>query len=188
LRDFPLSTKKKDIADMDLAQKIRNVADFPQAGIQFKDITTLIGDGPALREASEEMLRRFSDCRIDKIVGIESRGFIFAAIMAYKLGIGMAPARKPGKLPFSTIREDYELEYGTGSLLVHTDAVSADENVLIVDDLLATGGTVEATAKLVERLGGNILGCCFLIELDFLQARNRLRHYRIESLIHYNAE
>jgi adenine phosphoribosyltransferase len=173
---------------MDLSQKIRNVPDFPKQGIGFKDITTLISDGPALRQASEEMLSRFKENRIDKIVGIESRGFIFAAIMAYELGIGMAPARKPGKLPFTTIREDYELEYGVGSLLMHIDAVTEGENVLIVDDLLATGGTVEATAKLVERLGGKVIGCCFLIELDFLNARKRLRNYNIESLIHYDSE
>jgi adenine phosphoribosyltransferase len=173
---------------MDLSQKIRNVPDFPKPGIGFKDITTLVGDGPALKQAAEEMLSRFKDCRIDKIVGIESRGFIFAAIMAYELGIGMAPARKPGKLPFTAIREDYELEYGLGSLFMHVDAVAKGENVLIVDDLLATGGTVEATAKLVERLGGKVIGCCFLIELDFLNARKRLCSFRIESLLHYDSE
>ncbi len=173
---------------MDLAEKIRTVPDFPKKGISFKDITTLIADGPALRTAVREMLKRFEGSEIDKVVGIESRGFIFAAIMAYELGAGMVPARKPGKLPYKTISEDYELEYGTASLQMHVDAVQPDERVLIVDDLLATGGTVRAAAELVKRLGGQIVGCCFLIELDFLQARSRLSEYRIESLIHYGEE
>lgn len=173
---------------MNLAEKIRNVQDFPKPGIGFKDITTLIGEGAALRQAVAEMLACFRNEKIEKIVGIESRGFIFAAVMAYELGVGMVPARKPGKLPFKTISESYALEYGTASLHLHIDAVNPGENVLIVDDLLATGGTVEATAKLVERLGGAVIGCCFLIELDFLRARERLGRYRIESLIHYSSE
>lgn len=172
---------------MNLEEKIRNVPDFPKPGIGFKDITTLVGEGAALRQAVGEMLARFQNEKIEKIVGIESRGFIFAAIMAYERGVGMAPARKPGKLPFDSISESYELEYGTESLHLHVDAVKPGESVLIVDDLLATGGTVEATAKLVERLGGVVIGCCFLIELDFLRARERLR-YRIESIIHYGSE
>ncbi|MDZ7315596.1 MAG: adenine phosphoribosyltransferase [candidate division KSB1 bacterium] len=173
---------------MNLAEKIRSIPDFPKKGIVFRDITTLLGDGHALREAVEKMYDQFRDVKIDKVVGIESRGFIFAALLAYKFGIGMVPARKPGKLPYQTISEDYELEYGVASLQMHIDAIQKGEKVLIVDDLLATGGTVGAAARLVERLGGQVVGFCFLIELDFLGARNRLRNYRIESLIHYESE
>jgi adenine phosphoribosyltransferase len=173
---------------MNLVDKIRNVQDFPKPGIGFKDITTLIGDGPALREAVDQMLERFRDAAIDKIIGIESRGFIFASVMACDLGIGMIPVRKPGKLPYKTISESYELEYGTDSLEIHIDAINKGENILVVDDLLATGGTVEATFKLVEKLGGNVVGGSFLIELDFLNARKRLSGYQIASLIHFDAE
>ncbi len=173
---------------MILADKIRNVQDFPKPGIGFKDITTLIGDGDALREAVKQMLNRFKDQPLDKIIGIESRGFIFASVMAYELGIGMVPVRKPGKLPYKTLSENYELEYGTDSLEIHIDAIEQGDKVLIVDDLLATGGTVEATFKLVERLGGTVKGGVFLIELDFLKARERFSDYKIESLIHFDVE
>lgn len=173
---------------MTLADKIRNVPDFPKPGIGFKDITTLIGDGGALHEAVKQMLDRFKNHKIDKIIGIESRGFIFAAAMAYELGIGMIPVRKPGKLPYKTISESYELEYGTDSLELHIDAIEKGERILVVDDLLATGGTVEATFKLVEKLDGRVVGGAFLIELDILGARKRLGDYKIESLIHFDAE
>lgn len=173
---------------MTLADKIRNVEDFPKPGIGFKDITTLIGDGDALREAVTQMLNPFKDQPLDKIIGIESRGFIFASVMAFELGIGMVPVRKPGKLPYKTISESYDLEYGTDSLEIHIDAIKKDDKVLIVDDLLATGGTVKATFKLVERLGGAVQGGVFLIELDFLKAREKLSGYKIESLIHFDAE
>ena len=173
---------------MKLEDKIRSIPDFPKKGIVFKDITTLLADGAALRESVEQMLSLFKDEKIDIAIGIESRGFIFASLLAYELNIGMVPVRKPGKLPAKKISESYELEYGTDSLEIHADAVQPGQNVLIIDDLLATGGTVEATVKLVERLGGNVVGCCFLIELDFLQARKRLQNYRIESLIHYDQE
>lgn len=173
---------------MELAHKIRNVQDFPKPGIGFKDITTLVGDAEALREAVQKMLDFFKDEKIDKIIGIESRGFIFAAIMAHELGVGMIPVRKPGKLPYKTIAATYDLEYGTDSLEIHIDALNKNESVLIVDDLLATGGTVEATAKLVEKLGGTVVGCCFLIELDFLHARDKLQNYKIKSLIHFDSE
>ncbi len=173
---------------MKLEDKIRSIPDFPKKGIVFKDITTLLADGAALRESVEQMLSLFKDEKIDIAIGIESRGFIFASLLAYELNIGMVPVRKPGKLPAKKISESYELEYGTDALEIHADAVQPGQNVLIIDDLLATGGTVEATVKLVERLGGNVVGCCFLIELDFLQARKRLQNYRIESLIHYDQE
>ncbi len=173
---------------MKLEDKIRSIPDFPKKGIVFKDITTLLANGAALRESVAQMLSLFKDEKIDIAIGIESRGFIFASLLAYELNIGMVPVRKPGKLPAKKISESYELEYGTDSLEIHADAVQPGQNVLIIDDLLATGGTVEATVKLVERLGGNVVGCCFLIELDFLQARKRLQNYRIESLIHYDQE
>ena len=173
---------------IDLEKKIRNVPDFPKKGIGFKDITTLIGDGKALREAVRQMMDLFKDEKVDAVIGIESRGFIFASIMAYEWGVGMVPVRKPGKLPYKTISESYELEYGTDSLEIHVDAVEKGQNVLIVDDLLATGGTVLASARLAERLGANVVGCCFLIELDFLNARQRLSDYKIKSLIHFTQE
>jgi len=168
---------------MDLAAMIRSIPDFPRPGIVFKDITTLISDGPALRETIAELRKRFAGDSVDAVIGIESRGFIFAAILAYELGVGIMPVRKPGKLPFETIAESYELEYGTDSLEMHIDALKPGQRVVIVDDLLATGGTVEATIRLVRKLG-----CAFVIELDFLGARRRLAPMRIESLIHVESE
>jgi len=171
-----------------LKEKIRNVPDFPKPGIGFKDITTLVGDGEALRETIRQMRQLFENDNVDAVLGIESRGFIFAAILAHEWGVGMVPVRKPGKLPYKKIREDYDLEYGTDSLEIHVDALKEGQNVLIVDDLLATGGTVQATAKLAERLGANVVGCCFLVELDFLNGREKIQEYRVESLVHYSAE
>lgn len=173
---------------IDLRNRIRNVPDFPKKGVGFKDITTLIGDGAALREAITRMKELYRNEMIDSIVGIESRGFLFAAILAYELGIGIVPVRKPGKLPHKTIAETYELEYGTDSLEIHADALKKNQRVLVVDDLLATGGTVRAAIKLVEKLDAEVIGCCFLIELDFLKGREKLKNYRIESLVHYDEE
>lgn len=173
---------------MDIEKKVRHVQDFPIKGIGFKDITPLIADSNALRETITQMKLLFKDVKIDLVVGIESRGFIFAAILAFEWGVGMIPVRKPGKLPFKTLTQTYQLEYGQGELQIHADAIEQGQNVLIVDDLLATGGTVQATASLIEQLGGNVIGCCFLIELDFLRGREKLQKYRIESLIHYISE
>jgi len=173
---------------MELIEKIRNVPDFPKPGIGFKDITTLLADPIAFHQTILEMQDRFNNENIDVVVGIESRGFIFAAVLAYNWGVSMVPVRKPGKLPYHKLSESYELEYGTDTLEIHADAVKANDNVLIVDDLLATGGTVEATAGLIERLKGRVVGCCFLVELDFLDARKRLKKYRVESLVHYDSE
>jgi adenine phosphoribosyltransferase len=173
---------------MNLAEKIRSIPDFPKQGIIFKDITTLVGDGPALREAIAQMQQRYAGERIDSVLGIESRGFIFAGILAHQWGVGMVPVRKPGKLPSAVLRETYDLEYGQDSLEMHVDALRAGERVLIVDDLLATGGTVEAAIKLARKLGAEVVGCCFLIELDFLKARDRLASMRIESLVHVESE
>ena len=172
----------------ELHKSIRNVPDFPKKGIVFRDITTLLKDPKAFNTAIDALYEKYKSERIDKIVGIESRGFIFAAPLAYKLGCGFVPVRKPKKLPAETLKEEYALEYGTDSVEVHIDAITLGERVLLVDDLLATGGTILATAKLIERLGGNIVGLAFLIELSFLNARARLMSYDIFSLIQYDSE
>ena len=170
---------------MELEKIIRDVPDFPKKGIIFKDITTLLQDGEAFRLALNRMLKKYLDTKIDKVMGIEARGFIFAGVMAYKLGCGFVPARKPGKLPYHTIREEYTLEYGTNALEIHEDAVKAGDKVLIVDDLLATGGTALAAALLIEKLGGEVAGIEFLIELDFLKGREKLAKFPVHSLITY---
>jgi len=173
---------------MNLADKIRSIPDFPKKGIIFKDITTLVQDGPALQETINRMKTLFQTEKIDIIVGIESRGFIFGGILAYEWKIGFVPVRKPGKLPFKTMCETYALEYGSDSLEMHLDAIKPGQRVLIVDDLLATGGTVSATERLIQRAGAVVVGACFLIELDFLHGREKLGDYRIESLVHVAEE
>lgn len=170
---------------MELEKLIRDVPDFPQKGIIFKDITTLLQDGDAFRQALNQMLKRYLDAAIDKVVAIEARGFIFGSVLAYRLGCGFVPARKPGKLPYRTIRDEYTLEYGTNALEIHEDSINPGEKVLIVDDLLATGGTALATAKLVEKLGGEVVAIEFLIELGFLNGREKLLKYPVHSLIAY---
>jgi adenine phosphoribosyltransferase len=164
---------------------IRNIPDFPVKGIQFKDITTLLKNGELFAQAVDGMYEPFRDKEIDKITGIESRGFIFAAALAYKLNLGLVPIRKPGKLPAETVKEEYELEYGRDSIEIHSDGIEAGERVLIVDDLLATGGTAAATCRLIEKLEGQIVGLSFLIELTELKGRELLRAYQSYSLIHY---
>jgi len=170
---------------MNLETIIRDVPDFPKKGIVFKDITTLLQDGEAFRLALNLMLKKYLDARIDKVLAIEARGFIFGGVLAYKLGCGFVPARKPGKLPFHCVREDYTLEYGSNSLEVHEDGIRRGEKVLIVDDLLATGGTALAAARLAEKLGGEVAGIEFLIELAFLHGREKLAGYKVNSLISY---
>jgi len=170
---------------MEFEKLIRDVPDFPQKGIMFKDITTLLQDGEAFRQAMNQIMKRYLDARIDKVVGIEARGFILGGVLAYKLGCGFVPARKPGKLPFKTIREEYTLEYGSNALELHQDGIGKGERVLIVDDLLATGGTALATARLVEKLGGEVVAIQFLIELGFLHGREKLLKYPLHSLIAY---
>ncbi len=172
----------------DLKTKIRNVPDFPKPGIGFKDITTLLKDATAFHQAVEHLAEKHQNKSIDKVVGIESRGFIFGATLAYKWQVGFVPVRKPGKLPAETVAQEYELEYGTDSLEIHKDAIQPGENVLIVDDLLATGGTAAATARLVEALKGKILGIAFLIELSFLNGRRKLSDYEVTSIIQYDSE
>lgn len=169
----------------ELKQKIRNVPDFPKPGIGFKDITTLIKDGDAFKKAIDAMADHYNPDDIDIIVGIESRGFIFAAALAYKWGKGFVPVRKPGKLPAETLKEEYQLEYGTDAVEIHKDAISKNQRVLIVDDLLATGGTVATTCRLVEKLGGRIVGIAFLIELAFLNGIEKLKKYQTCALIKF---
>ncbi len=172
---------------MDLEKLIRDVPDFPKKGIVFKDITTLLQDGDAFRHALNRMLKKHleADAKVDKVVGVEARGFVFGGVMAYKLGCGFVPARKLGKLPHQCIREEYALEYGTSALEVHEDSIRPGERVLVVDDLLATGGTALAAAKLVEKLGGEVAGIEFLVELGFLHGRDKLSGYKVNSLITY---
>jgi adenine phosphoribosyltransferase len=173
---------------MDLKTLIREIPDFPKPGINFKDITTLLKDGRAFRQAIDLLADHFAAKQPDVIVGTESRGFLLGAPLAYKLGCGFVLVRKPGKLPAAVERVSYGLEYGQDTLEIHRDALEPGQKVLVVDDLLATGGTITATIELVNKLGGKIVGCAFLIELDFLKGRERLTTYDVMSLIHYSAE
>ncbi len=168
-----------------LKTRIRNVPDFPKSGILFYDITTLLQDREGFRLAIDAMVTPFRDQNIDLIVGIESRGFIFGSAVADRLGAGFAPVRKPGKLPSSTIRATYDLEYGSDSLEMHADAVRSGQRTLIVDDLLATGGTARATMDLVKKLGGHVVGLGFLIELVALNGRDKLLGESIHSVLKY---
>ena len=171
---------------MELASLVRDVPDFPVKGILFKDITTLVRQGDAFQQVVDWMAEQYADKEVDKVVAIEARGYIFGAPLAYKLGAGFVPVRKPGKLPARNISESYALEYGTNVLEVHEDAIEPGQRVVIVDDLLATGGSARATINLVERLGGQVIGIVFMIELDFLHGREQLEGYDVVSLIHYS--
>jgi adenine phosphoribosyltransferase len=165
---------------------IRNIPDFPIPGVQFKDITTLLSNGEAFRSVIEELASRYADRKIDAVVGVESRGFIFSAPLAYRLGVGLVLVRKPGKLPAATYQISYDLEYGSNVLEIHRDALEPGARVLIVDDLLATGGTIEATCKLVEMAGAVVEEVAFVVELSFLQGRERLEGIApVFSLITY---
>ncbi len=169
----------------ELRAKIREIPDFPKPGILFYDITTLLKDAVAYRAAIDAMLAPYTGRKIDIVVGMESRGFIFSAPMAYELGAGLAPVRKLGKLPAETISVEYALEYGSNTLEIHRDAIQPGQKVLIVDDLLATGGTVRGTVELVQRLQGEIVGLAFLVELAFLKGRERLVEQTVTSVIQY---
>lgn len=169
----------------DLKAHIREIPDFPKKGILFYDITTLLQHPLALRMTVDRFVWLFAQKRIQKVVGIESRGFMFGPIVAYDLNAGFVPVRKPGKLPADKVRETYELEYGNDTLEMHRDAIQPGEHVLIVDDVVATGGTAAATARLVESLGGVVAGFGFIIELTFLDARKKLAGYEVASLIQY---
>lgn len=167
---------------------VRNIPDWPKPGIQFKDITTLLADPAGLKEVIEGLAAPFRDKGVDLVLGTEARGFLFAPAVAMVLSAGVVLARKPGKLPWTTLREGYALEYGTDALEVHVDAVKPGQKVLLVDDLLATGGTMTAATRLVEKLGGEVVGCAFLIELTFLPGRERLAPRPVHSLIQYATE
>lgn len=170
---------------MDLKSKIREIKDFPKSGICFKDITTLLKDGKSFKYAIKQMAEELKNKKIDIIAGPEARGFLIGAPLAYELGVGFVPARKRGKLPAEVIKAEYKLEYGSDILEMHKDAIKPGEKVLIVDDLLATGGTIVSTIKLVEELGGQVIGLSFLIELGFLNGREALRDYEVYSIIKY---
>ncbi|MGL5380714.1 adenine phosphoribosyltransferase [Clostridium sp.] len=171
---------------MNLKEKIRVIENFPKEGISFKDITTAIGDGEALRYSIDAMAEYLKDKEIDVIVGPEARGFIYGVPLAYAMGIGFVPVRKPGKLPGETVSIDYALEYGTDTLQIHKDSIKKGQRVAIVDDLLATGGTIEAVAKLVEMAGGEVVSLAFAIELTELNGKSKLEGYDVMSLVQYD--
>ena len=171
---------------MDLKSKIRVIEDFPVKGISFKDVTTLTKDSKACKYAVDKFVENLKDKNVDYIVGPEARGFLFGSAVAYGLNAGFVPVRKPGKLPGDTLIEEYELEYGTNTLEIHKDAIEPGKNVAIVDDLLATGGTVKSAVKMIEQLGGNVVGLEFLIELESLEGRKGLEKYDINSLVKYD--
>ena len=170
---------------MDLKSYVTIVPDYPKEGISFKDITTIMDNGEAYKYATDQIVEFAKKVGTDIIVGPEARGFIIGCPVAYALEVGFAPVRKPGKLPRETIAVEYDLEYGKDSLTIHKDAIKPGQRVLIVDDLLATGGTVNATVELVEKLGGVVAGCAFLIELSYLDGREKLKGYDIQALITY---
>ncbi|RDY29153.1 adenine phosphoribosyltransferase [Romboutsia weinsteinii] len=170
---------------MDLKKVIREIPDFPKPGISFKDITTLLQDGEAFKHSVDLIVEDLKDKNVDIIVGPEARGFLMGTPVAYAMGVGFVPVRKPGKLPFETESYDYGLEYGTDTLQIHTDAIKPGQRVAIVDDLLATGGTMIAAAKLIEKLGGEVVSMQFLIELEDLNGREKISKYDVNSLIKY---
>jgi adenine phosphoribosyltransferase len=174
--------------NIDLKQYIRDVPDFPKKGIIFKDITTLLKNPVALKLSLDLLYDRTKDLKINKVVGIEARGFIFGAMLAEKLDAGFIPVRKPGKLPAEVFKQSYELEYGTDTIEIHKDAISKGDRVLLHDDLLATGGTAKAACELIEKIGGIVVLTQFIIELAFLNGRDQLKNYKVDSLINYSSE
>ena len=168
-----------------LEAKIRNIPNFPSPGIQFKDITPLVKDPATLRLAVHQLLHPFLGERLIAVAGMEARGFIFGSLVAWELGVGFVPLRKPGKLPFQVQSASYDLEYGSARLELHVDALGPGDRVLLIDDLIATGGTAAASCELIEQLGAEIAGCAFVIELDELKGRQKLSRYRVHALIHY---
>lgn len=176
-------------SEIDAIRKaIRDIPDFPKPGIVFKDITPLLSSGPLFNKTIDLLAARYADKQIDTVLGIESRGFIVGAALAYKLGAGFSVVRKPGKLPYETHKASYDLEYGTDTLEIHVDGVPANGRVVIADDLIATGGTAAATAALVSRLGATVVECAFIIELSFLKGRDKLQPHGVFSLLAYDAE
>ena len=179
------STNKKSDSEF-LKSLIRDIPNFPRQGIVFKDITPLLKDATAFRLACNQLADKFEGIKVDQVVGIESRGFILSPAIAYRLQAGFVPVRKKGKLPAEKTNVSYQLEYGEDSLEIHVDAIQQGTRLIIIDDLLATGGTAEAAIRLVEQLGGAVLGLAFLVELEFLKGRERLKHYPVYSLINYS--
>jgi len=173
---------------MDLKETIRSISDWPIKGVIFRDLTTLMQNPEAFKESCDILYERYKNQNIDKIVGIDARGFVFGAVLAYKLGIGFVPVRKKGKLPSRTIQETYSLEYGEDTLEIHEDAVEKNEKVIIVDDLIATGGTVGATVKLLRKLGADILECAFIVELPDLKGRDKIKDCKIFSIAEFEGE
>jgi len=171
-----------------LEKSIRNIPDFPKPGILFRDVTTLIQNKETFKKAVDLLAKKYKAKGFDKVVGVEARGFIFGAALAYKIGAGFVPLRKKGKLPFKTISTTYQLEYGTDTLEIHKDAIAPGEKILIIDDLLATGGTVKAVTELVKQLGGKISGIGFVIELVDLHGKDKLKEYPVFSLIKFKGE
>jgi adenine phosphoribosyltransferase len=168
-----------------LSTLVRDIPDYPSAGVTFRDITPLLGNADGFQRSIDELVERFRDVEVDRVLGMEARGFIVAAPVAYRLGAGFIPVRKAGKLPWAVVREEYALEYGRDKLEMHRDAIHPGERILIIDDVLATGGTAEATYRLVDTLGGVVAGLGFLIELEDLGGRARLEGHRVESLATY---
>ena len=171
--------------EQEVKTKIRDVPDFPKPGILFKDITPILQDAATFQKVVRYFAKRYSDKKIDRIVGIESRGFIFGAPIAYELGIAFVPIRKQGKLPYKAVQYSYDLEYGSATIEMHIDAVGRGDRVLVMDDLLATGGTAEAACQLVEKQGAEVIECAFVVELEFLKGRNKLAGREIVSLVKY---
>ena len=170
---------------MDLRDKIRNIQDFPQEGVLFRDITTLLKDAEGMKEAIDQMTAKLEGVDFDLVLGPESRGFIFGMPVAYNMGKGFVPMRKAGKLPAEVVSKEYALEYGTATIEMHKDAIQPGQKVVIVDDLMATGGTAKAIAEMVEEMGAEVAAMLFMIELDFLEGRKVLPGYKIDSVIHY---
>lgn len=168
-----------------LEAKIRAIPDFPKPGIVFRDITPLVADPPALRLAVDALIAPFTGDALDAVAGMEARGFIFGCLAAWELGVGFVPLRKPGKLPYEVRSESYELEYGSASLEIHSDAVNPGARVLLMDDLIATGGTAAASCQLLEKVGAEVVACAFLIELDALKGRERLSGRQVHTLLHF---
>jgi len=173
---------------MDLKETIRSISDWPIKGVIFRDLTTLMQDPEAFRESCDILYNRYKDMGIDKIVGIDARGFVFGAVLAYKMGIGFVPVRKKGKLPCKTIQETYNLEYGSDTLEIHEDAIEKGEKIIIVDDLIATGGTVGATVKLVEKLGADLIECAFIVELPDLKGRDKIPGCKVFAITQFEGE
>lgn len=173
---------------MSIKEKIRTVSHWPVKGVMFRDITTLLQDPEAFQEVCDAFYNRYKDIKIDKIVGIDARGFIFGSVLAYKLKVGFVPVRKKGKLPYKTISVEYSLEYGKDVIEIHEDAIKKGDQVLIVDDLIATGGTIAATVQLVEKLGGQIIECAFVIDLPDLKGREKIKGYKVFALTEFEGE